>query len=110
MRELPRSEWRQELDLFSREHEGSPARLEVRTAGGTRTEAHALPFNGATVDAPHSSRIEISLGAKADDHLTHEIGDAVSVSIDDSPKPGGRLEVRAADGTTARVDFEGRRP
>lgn len=104
-REVPRSEWRQELDLFSREHEGSPARLEIRGAGGARTEARDLPFHGASIDSPQSSKIEISMGDKPDDHVTHEIAEAVSVAIDDSARPGGRLEVRSSDGTTATVEF-----
>lgn len=104
MREVPRSEWRQELDLFSREHEGARARLEISGAGGQRAEARNLPFQGATVDSPQGSRIEITLGDRPDDHVTHEI-DAVRVSIDDSPRPAGRLEVKGADGTTATVEF-----
>ncbi len=104
-REIPRSEWRQQLDVFSREHEGSPARLEIRGSAGTRTEARDLPFHGAAVDSPQSSRIEVSMGDRADDHVTHEIADAVSVAIDDSTAPGGRLEVRSADGTMATVEF-----
>lgn len=104
-REIPRSEWRQELDLFSREHEGASARLEIRTGQGDRREARDLPFQGASIDAPGSSSVAISLGASPDDHVTHEVRDAVSVSIDDADRPGGRLEVKGADGTTATVEF-----
>jgi hypothetical protein len=107
-REVPRSDWRQELDLFSREHEGTPARLEIRDTAGPRTEARDLPFQGASADSPQSSRIAISMGDAPDDHVTHEISDAVSVTIDDTERPGGRLEVKGADGTTATVEF-GRR-
>ncbi len=104
-REVPRSDWRQELDLFSREHEGTPARLEIRGAGGARAQARELPFQGASVDSPQSSRVEIIMGDTPGDHITHEVTDAVSVVIDDSQRPGGRLEVKGADGTTATVDL-----
>jgi len=105
-RDIPRDQWREELDLFSREHEGTPARLRVSDRGQRRTEAHDLRFHGASVDSPHSSRIEISLGDTPSDHLTHEIANAVAVAIDDTQRPGGRLEVRAADGTTTTVEFQ----
>jgi hypothetical protein len=105
-RTIPREQWRQELDLFSREHEGTQARLQVTGGGASQTEARDLPFHGASLDSPQSSRIEISMGDQPDDHLTHEIPDAVSVSIDDTERPGGRLEVRAADGSTTTVEFK----
>ena len=104
-REIPRSEWRQQLDLFSREHDGTPARLEIRGSGGARTEARDLAFQGAAVDSPVGAKIEISLGSEPGDHITHEIEDAVSVVIEDGDPSSGRLEVRSSDGSTTTLEL-----
>jgi hypothetical protein len=104
-REIPRDEWRAELDQFSREHEGCLARVEVIAADGEpRTEANDLPLQGVSADSPTTDAVAVVVGDRADDHLTHEVADAVSVAMEESD--GGDdtgVRIRAADGTTIHV-------
>ena len=99
---IPKAHWRDELDAFSRDHEGWRVDVRVSTAdGGTRTEAHDLPLVGVSCDAPGSGRISVVAGERADDHLTHEIPDVVSIDIESSG-----VSIRAADGSRTDVRFK----
>lgn len=77
--------------------------VRVSTAEGLRTETHDLPLVGISCDAPGSPRISVVAGERIDDHLTHEIPNAVSIDIEDSG-----VSIRAADGSRTEVEF--RRP
>ncbi len=106
-REIPRDQWRDELDRFSRQHEGRIASLEVVEAGGTRrTEAANLPLQGVSADSPQSSRVDIMIGEQTDDHLTHEVSDPVTIAIDQTDAGAERaLRIRSRDGSTVSVEF-----
>jgi hypothetical protein len=105
-RSIPKNHWRDELDSFSREHEGW--RVDVRVLsprGDVRTEAHGLPLVGVSCDAPNSGRIAVLAGDRTDDHLTHEIANAVAVDIERG-EGSERVRIRAADGSETSVDFK----
>lgn len=107
-KEIPRSEWRAELDNFSRQHEGENVRVAISGPDGrTHTEARDLPLQGISADSPDAKRIDIAAGQSPSVHITHEVSNPVSVAIDRSD--GGadrRLRIRGADGTTATVEFD----
>jgi len=99
---IPKDRWCAELDAFSRDHEGWRVDVRVSTPGGaTRTEAHGLPLVGVSCDTPGGSRVAVLTGERADDHLTHEIPDAVSIDIEESG-----VSIRAADGSRTEVAFK----
>ena len=106
-REIPREQWRQELDSFSRQHEGWIVRVDVTGADGkTRTEAHDLPLQGVSADSPRTSGVAIIVGQDPDDHVTHEVADPVGIAIDQNDQGAERaLTIRASDGSTTTVEF-----
>ncbi len=108
-RSIPRDHWREELDAFSRAHEGW--RVDVRVSGPSgdlRTEARDLPLVGVSCDSPDGRRIAVFAGERTDDQLTHEIANPVSVAID-SGGGSDRVSIRAADGSETRVEFKASR-
>ena len=109
-RSIPKDRWRDELDAFSRDHQGWRIDLCVASANGQmRTEAHDLPLVGISCDAPGSARIAVLAGDRADDHLTHEIGNAISIDVARDARADGAAEqvsIRSADGSETRVDFK----
>lgn len=107
-RDIPKEHWCDELDTFSRQHEGWIVRVDVSDADGTtHTEARDLPLIGVTCDAPRSDRIAIMAGGRADDHVTHEIARTVSIEVDESDTGAERgLRIRSADGSETRVAFK----
>jgi len=107
-RSIPKDHWREELDAFSREHEGWRADVRVSSpTGDLRTEARDLPLVGVSCDAPGSSRIAVLSGDRTDDHLTHEVADAVSVDIErgDAAGVAERVRIRSADGSQTEIEF-----
>jgi len=108
-RSIPKDHWREELDAFSREHEGWRADVRVSNAtGDLQTEARDLPLVGVSCDAPHSARIAVMSGDRVDDQVTHEIPNAVSVDIERADGAAGsaeRVRIRAADGSETQIEF-----
>ena len=74
-REVTRNEWTDFFDVFSKQHEGWIASLEILgDQVGAQTEAIELPFEGISVsteDEPQS--LVINLGRTADDHVSHTV-------------------------------------
>jgi hypothetical protein len=106
-RDIPRDRWRDELDSFSRQHEGWIVRVEVIGPDGqVRTEARNLPLQGVSADSPHSDRVAIMIGERPDAHVTHEVVKPVAVEIEQTDAGAERgLKIQAADGSTTRVEF-----
>ncbi len=111
-RDIPRNDWRTELDQFSREHEGCLARVEVTAGGGKpRTEADDLPLQGISADSPKNDSIAIVVGDRPDDHLTHEVASAVAVTMEETDDGDDRaVRIRGADGTLVHVECRKHRP
>jgi hypothetical protein len=74
-REVTRSEWTNFFEVFSKQHEGWIASLEILgDQVGAQVEAIELPFQGISVsteDEPQS--LIINLGKTAEDHVSHTI-------------------------------------
>jgi len=105
-RNIPKEHWHEELDSFSRQHEGWIVRVDVADADGqVRTEARDLPLNGVSADSPMNNRVDIMVGEEPDDHVTH-VAEVVDVAIDLTDDGAERaLRIRAADGSTTVVEF-----
>ncbi len=73
--EIPRNQWSEFLDRFSRQHEGWLVTLEVFSPDiGAQEEAHELPLEGITIAIGDDAKaIAISAGKTPDDHLTHTV-------------------------------------
>lgn len=106
-RDIPRDQWREELDSFSRQHEGWIVRVEVTGADGQpQTEVCDLPLQGVSFDSPAANRLAIMVGQEPAAHVTHEVADPVKVVIEQTDAGAERaLRIRAADGSTTTVEF-----
>lgn len=106
-RDIPRDNWRTELDSFSRQHEGWIVRVDVTDASGNhRVEAENLPLQGVSTDSPNNRTVEIMVGEQADDHVTHEIARPVSIAIEQTDGGAERaLCIKGDDGSTTVVEF-----
>jgi hypothetical protein len=74
--EIPREDWSNFFDVFSRQHEGWLASLEVfGPEVGAQEEAHQLPFEGISIASGGNGAdaIAINLGKTPEDHVTHTI-------------------------------------
>jgi len=105
-RNIPRDDWRGELDSFSRQHEGWIVNVTVAAADGrVQTEARELPLQGISADSPASNRVDIMIGEQSGRHVTHVV-DPVDVAIDVTDDGAERgVCIRAADGSITTVEF-----
>ncbi len=106
-RTIPRPDWNEELDSFSRQHEGWIVSVAVTDAAGrARTEVCDLPLQGVSLESPGARCVSVMVGQRPDDHVTHEVSDAVDISIDHTEAGAERaLRIRASDGSTTYVEF-----
>jgi len=104
--EVPQSRWREELDSFSRRHEGWIVSIKTRSADGqVATQAHDLPLQGVSADSPRSKDVAIVVG-KSDGGLMHEVHDPLAVAIELSNDRAERaLIIDSRDGKTTTVEF-----
>lgn len=106
---IPRQEWEAFFEGFSREYEGWLVTLEVTppvkvfTAKlGDRIEAEYLALGGlaAELNNDGEDRIEVMVGEKPDDHITHNVIAPTEVRLDRTEQGADvSLKIRAADGT-----------
>ena len=74
--EIPREDWNNFFDVFSRQHEGWLATLEIfGPEVGAQEEAHELPLEGISIASGgnEADAIAINLGKTPEDHVTHTI-------------------------------------
>jgi hypothetical protein len=74
-REVTRNEWTNFFAVFSKQHEGWIASLEILgDQVGAQAEAIELPFEGISVSAEHEPQsLIINLGRTAEDHVSHTV-------------------------------------
>jgi hypothetical protein len=103
---IPRDDWRGELDSFSRQHEGWIVSVTVAGAdGAVHTEARELPLQGISADSPANNRVDIMIGEQSTSHVTHVV-EPVDVAIDVTDEGAERgVRIRARDGSTTTVEF-----
>lgn len=113
-REIPRAEWTRFLDIFSRQHEGWLATLEVLAPDiGAQQEARNLPLEGITATAKdvEPEAIAISLGKTPEDHVTHTITEPTRVWIEQTAQgANAALEIESGDGAKTLLRFRSALP
>ena len=102
-REIPRSEWGQFFDNFSRRQEGWQVALEVFGPDiGNHVEERDLFFAGATAEVTdNGDSIEIMMGGKPSGHVTHTITAPILVVLQQTDLGiDSALQIKCVDGTT----------
>jgi Family of unknown function (DUF5335) len=97
--EIPREQWNNFFDSFSRQHEGWLATLELLTSDlGAQEEASELSFEGISLnsDDEQSDAIVINLAKAPADHVTHMVDHPQHVWIQ-----------RTDEGADASLEIEG---
>ena len=108
-KEIPKEEWGRFFDCFSRRHEGWLVTLEILDAEiGAQVEERELALKGIVNewDEIKGNEIMIMVGTERAGHVTHSIGNASQVSLEQTE--GGAdvaLAIKSADETTALLRF-----
>lgn len=105
--EIPRREWTNRLDEFSREHEGWPVSLDVLAESiGAQSEFRQLSLAGVTAEPTDGGTISITVSVPAGGFLTHTIHLPTHVFIaENDAGADDALEIESADGTKAILQF-----
>lgn len=112
---IPREEWATFFADFSRQHEGRLVTLEVSPSHKVFTakisdqvEANNLALGGITAELNDDGddRIEIMVGEKPEDHITHNIIAPTQISLE-QPDEGAdaTLAIKSKDGATTILRF-----
>ncbi len=108
--EIPRSQWREFFDSFSRDHEGWTTSIEVTGTDvpGDQIEADELPLEGISADTKGSEpdAIEITVGRDPADQVTHIVHDASRVRFEQMEAGMHEgLEIGSATGERTILSF-----
>jgi hypothetical protein len=107
--EIPREEWQGFFEVFSRQHEGWLATLELLGSDmGAQEEAHELPLEGLSIDSggKESEAIVISLGTTRRNHVTHTIMQPEHVWLEQTAEgANAALEIESSDESKALLRF-----
>jgi hypothetical protein len=107
--EIPRDEWNNFFDVFSRQHEGWLATLEVFGPEiGAQEEAHELPLEGISIASGNkgTDAIAIDLGKTPEDHFTHRITEPEHVWLEQtSGGANAALEIESENETKTLLRF-----
>jgi len=106
--EIPRNQWSEFLNRFSRQHEGWLVTLEVFSPDiGAQEEAHELPLEGITIAGGDDSKgIAISAGRTLEHHLTHTILAPAHMWIQRTNQGAeAALEIESEDNSKTLVRF-----
>jgi hypothetical protein len=106
VRPLAQDSWAAELDSFSRRHEGWLVTIKKRGPDGSvAAEAHDLPLLGVSPTSHESNDIAVTVG-NADNHLTHDVRDAIALRLELTADRAERaLVIEAKDGSTTSIEF-----
>ncbi len=108
--EIPKDQWQEFLDSFSRLHQGWLADVQVLGDQTARHfEAKGLPFKGATYDDKGTGKNEVSIfmDQSPEEDITHTVNAPTHIRLEqtDSGVDQG-LEVEANDGSKTVVRFK----
>src|SRR5438093_4913711 len=107
--EIPRPEWNNFFDSFSRQHEGWLATLEILGSEiGAQEEAHELPLEGVSIGSGTNEpvSIAISIGKTPEDHITHRIIKPAHVWLElTNEGSNAALEIESEDETKTLLRF-----
>src|SRR5437764_2122926 len=108
-REIPREEWNAFFEVFSKQHEGWLATVEVLGRDiGAQEEAHELPLVGITADSKggDADAVSIIVGKAAEDHITHTITQPAHVRLEQTESGADEaLQIEGVDGVTTLLRF-----
>ena len=108
-KKIPRNEWQEFFEIFSRQHEGWLVTLEILGSDiGAQVEERGLAFEGIVDegDEVQGHEILIMFGAKPDDHITHSISNPTTVSLEQTDEGADAvLAIKSADGVMALLRF-----
>ncbi|MGD9765882.1 MAG: DUF5335 family protein [Candidatus Binatia bacterium] len=107
-REIPRDRWINDLDAFSKQHEGWVVTLEVLGSDlGDQEQATRLPLVGLSADVKAGeNRVAVSVGGRPETHLTHFIQAPKRIWVRQSDDPRhDAIEVEDTEGKTTVVHF-----
>ncbi len=106
-REIPRNDWINFLDSFSRQHEGWLVSIEQGSPTATIGEVQNLPLAGVSTDhLGTQDEVYISVGKGTDDHLTHAVTQPRHLRfIVTESGAHEALEIDSADGSRTVVRF-----
>jgi Family of unknown function (DUF5335) len=105
---IPREEWNNFFDLFSRQHEGWLATLEIfATDLGAQEEARELPLSGISLSSTkNEDSIALMLGKEPGDHITHIIEEPEQVWVETTSEGvNAALEIESKDQTKTLLRF-----
>jgi hypothetical protein len=109
VREIPRDEWPDFFDAFSRRHEGWLATVEVSGRSlGAREQVRELPLVGVTaeLEGAEGDTVSIILGEPEEDRVTHTVTRPARVRVEQTE--GGAdaaLQVESGGGETTLLRF-----
>jgi hypothetical protein len=108
-REIPREEWIEFFDGFSRQHEGWLVTVEVLGSElGAQVEARELRLEGITADlkGDDEDTISIMVGETPDDHVTHTITAPSHVRLEQTQEGANEaLQIESGDRVTTLLRF-----
>jgi hypothetical protein len=111
--EIPRQEWNNFFDLFSRQHEGWLATLEVFGPDiGAQEQAHEMPLEGVSIASENNpTEIAINLGKTPEDHVTHTITKPEHVWLEQTSEgANAALEIESENQTKTLLRFRSAMP
>ncbi len=107
--EIPRKEWVNFFDGFSRQHRSWLINLEVTQDGKKHAlEARELPFQGVTVDLKHGDEdtTSITLEQGRQQYLTHTVPHTKRVLLEQTQQGADSgLTIESADGSKTMLKF-----
>jgi hypothetical protein len=107
--EVPRKEWSNFFDTFSRQHEGSLATLEIFGSElGAQEEAHELPLEGVSIasETGELETIAITMGKTPEDHIGHAVQKPTRVWLEQTDDGAAvALEIESEDQTKTLLRF-----
>jgi hypothetical protein len=106
-REIPRTEWQEFFDGFSRRHDQWLLTVEVlRPDIGAQIEARDLPLDGITADPDRNDAIAIMLHDREGRDLTHTVSWTRHVRLLQTGEGADQaVEIESDDGSTAILRF-----
>ena len=108
-REIPKEEWTQFFDRFSRKHEGCLITMEIfGDEIGAQVQDRELTFQGITDewDEVSGNTITVMTGGKTDEYITHNIDLPTEVSLEQTDDGDDlAIAIKSADATTALLRF-----
>jgi hypothetical protein len=107
--EIPRDHWREELDAFSRSHEGWLVRVVIEdTEGHRKVETRNLPLQGVVTETEPQPAIAVLIGdGPKSTHLAHVVRNPVSLSIEHTVSGAtASVHVCDQDGTMTTIELQ----